>query len=211
MSAKTPPPRVPRSLIVRLAQEDFARNGPPGMVEMPLCYEFFVRNYRPTTMGPTPGNDTNIFDDLWTWITPGGMLAINANTDPSRYGWNAGVGKPMAVLNPGWWPFYRGAHKGRKPSMRQYDVEQGRRAGLPNDGRFSVTRTYAPGDHRNYQESGYYAINQHDNRWAVGTTSEGCLTAHTELYLPFMTQVWSDSKKAKMDTIWCGLIEGPII
>lgn len=204
------PPKAPRSLIVRLAEEDFARSGPPG-VAMPTHYLVAVRGYRAQSMGPTKGNDTNIMDDALFWVTPEGVTAINANTDPSRYGWNAGVGKPMAVLQTGWWPFYRGPHKGRTPSLRQHTVEQGRAKRLPNDGRFAVTRTYAPGDPRNYQEAGYYAINVHDTRWSTGTSSEGCLTAHPDVYVPFMTQVWKDSKKARVDTIWCCLLEGPVI
>jgi hypothetical protein len=205
-----PPPKAPRALVLSLAEEDWERNGPPGM-PLPECFEFMVRGYRARSMGPTPGNDVGIFDDAWFWITPDGMLACNGNTDPSRYGWNSGAGKPMAVLQTGWWPFFRGAHRGRVPALRQYDVAQGRAAGVPNDGRFTVTRTYAPGDKRNYQEAGYYAINQHETRWSKGTSSEGCLTAHTEVYRPFMERVWKDSKAAKMNTIWCGLIDGPIV
>lgn len=205
---RRPTPRASRKLIVRLATAEWERIYPG--VPMPSHYLFAVRGYYATTMGPTAGNDVAINDDAWFFVTPDGMRSIAANTDPTRYGWNAGAGKPMAVLNPGFWPFYRGAHKGRTPSLRQYTAEEAKKAKVPNDGRFSVTRTYKPGDRRNYQESGYYAINAH-SQVGSGTSSEGCQTAPNPEYEEFMQAVWDETKAAKLATVWYGLIDGPII
>jgi lysozyme len=177
---------------------------------MPPRYEVVVRGYRATTMGPTPGNDPGIWDDAFFWLTPQRMTAQNGNADPSRYGWNANAGKPMAVLNIGCWPFRRGPHRGRTPALRQIAPGETLAKKVPNDGRFSVTRTYAKGDPRNYQEAGYYAINQHSGSLNT-TSSEGCLTLPPHISRSFLQTIWDDTLKARQDIIWCLLIEGPII
>ncbi len=210
MSLIVPPlPKAPRSLIEEVAAAHWATHGPAGWA-MPPRYEVVVRGYRATTMGPTPGNDPGIWDDAFFWLTPQRMTAQNGNADPSRYGWNANAGKPMAVLNIGCWPFRRGPHRGRTPALRQIAPGETLAKKVPNDGRFSVTRTYAKGDPRNYQEAGYYAINQHSGSLNT-TSSEGCLTLPPHISRSFLQTIWDDTLKARQDIIWCLLIEGPII
>ena len=205
-----PPPRASRALVTQLAQTRWELEGLDKRVgPLPSHYLLAVRGYRATSMGPTPDNDVGIYDDATFFVTPTTMVAINSNTDPSRYGWNAGAGKPMASLNPGFWPFHRGTHKGKTPALRQYDTESGRRLNIPNDGRFAVTRTYTKGDTRNYQESGYYAINHHPGG-NTGTSSEGCQTYPRDLATKFLQTVWDATKAAGVNTIWYGLLEGPI-
>jgi hypothetical protein len=209
MSLIVPPkPKASRALIESVAAAHWATHGPDDLPS-PLWYELVVRGYRATSMGPTPGNDPGIWDDAFFWVTPERMIAQNGNADPSRYGLNAGVGKPMAVLNVGCWPFRRGPHKGRTPALRQIDPSEALAKKVPFDGRFSVTRTYAKGDKRNYQEAGYYAINQHPGG-VHGTSSEGCLTLPPHVSRAFLQAIWDDTLKARQDIIWCLLVEGPI-
>jgi hypothetical protein len=200
-------PKANRSTITRLAKEAWLRAGHTD--PLPTHYIFAVRGYWPLTMGKTPGNDPGVYDDAWFYVSPTTFLAIAANTDPSRYGWNAGAGKPMAVLDTGFWPFRRGPHKNRTPALRQLTLEEARKVGLPGDGRFSVTRTYAPGDSRNYKEAGYFAINCHSGG-VNGTSSEGCQTAPPDTFAEFMGIVWKETKAAGVGILWYGLVDGPL-
>lgn len=208
--ALPPKPRAPRELIVKLAAEHWARQF--QATPLPTRFELAVRGYRRDSMGQPGVNDVGMWDDAFFWVTPTGMIAENGNTDPSRYGWNANAGKPMAILQTGCWPFRRGPHKGRLPAFRQFtDEEADAAGGLPHDGRFAVTRIWKPGDKRNYQEAGYYAINQHFG--GVNTTSsEGCLTVpHNARGRAYLQQKFDDSKNAKMKVVWTILVDGPII
>ncbi len=200
-------PKATREQVMPLAQEAWRTSGNPGL--LPSHFILAVRGYWPVSMGPTPGNDAGIFDDAWFLVTPTEFIGIPANTDPSRYGWNANAGKPMAVLQPGFWPFYRGAHRGKTPALRQYTPEEAKACKLDGDGSFKVCRTYAPGDSRNYMERGYYAINCHSGS-EVRTSSEGCQTCPASLFQSFMNRVWNVTRDARISTVWYGLVEGPI-
>lgn len=203
-------PKAKRALIEALAADHWARFGIMH-APLPSHYLIGVRGYRSDSMGKPGMNDFGIWDDAIFYVSPTTFLAENANTDPSRVGWNGNAGKPMAVLNPGFWPFRRGPHKGRIPALRQMTSEEARfRGGVPNDGRFSVTRTYAVGDKRNYQEAGYYAINVHPGG-EVGTSSEGCQTLPKGRSDKFLQTVWDETEAAKINVIWYGLIDGPIV
>lgn len=200
-------PKASKELVVKLATEEWARirGG-----KMPEYYAFAVRGYRATTMGPTPGNDPGIWDDAMFFVGPDIFLAEDANTDPSRYGWNAHADKPMAVLDPGIWPFRRGPHKGHSPALRQMTEEEAETFKASNGGRFSVTRTYAPGDKRNYKEAGYFAINVHPGG-INGTSSEGCQTLPRDRSDQFLQKVWDLTRAAKQDVIEYILVTGPIL
>lgn len=200
-------PKAKRELVERLAREEWARSGP--QLPFPDRLIVAVRGYRATSMGPTKGNDAGIYDDAMFYLAPDKFIPENANTDPSRYGWNAGAGKPMAVLNTGCWAFRRGPHKGCTPALRQFTISEAQKAKVPHDGLFSVTRTYAPGDRRNYIEAGYYAINAHPGG-INGTSSEGCQTLPRDRADAFLQTVWDDTLKAKQTIIWYILIDGPI-
>lgn len=201
-------PQATREQVIAAAKEHWFRKGPRLGMAMPTTFLFAVRGYWPVSMGPTSGNDPGVFDDAWFLVTPDRFLAIPANTDPSRYGWNSNAGKPMAVLQPGWWPFYRGAHKGKIPALRQFTTEEAAPLKVPNNGKFRVMRTYAKGDPRNYLEDGYFAINCHSGG-IENTSSEGCQTASSRLFKDFMTTVWEETRK-QGTVVWYGLIDGPI-
>lgn len=201
-------PKAKRSLIESVAAEHWTRFGPKD-IAMPERYAVGVRAYRRDTMGKPGVNDFGIWDDALFYVSPDMYLAENANTDPSRVGWNANADKPMAVLNAGVWAFRRGPHRGRTPALRQMTHDEAKKRGVPGDGRFSVTRTYAVGDKRNYIEAGYYAINMHPGGYS-STSSEGCQTIPTDRAENFLQKIWDDTAAAKLDYMWYLLVEGPI-
>lgn len=182
-----------------------------GKGPFPPAYFFAVRGYWPKTMGPTPGNDPGVYDDAIFFATADGSVfrAEQANTDPSRYGWNAGASKPMAVLNTGIWHFRRGAHKNKTPAFRQMTSDEAKLLGAPNNGYFSVTRTYAIGDPRNYQQAGYYAINIHPGG-INGTSSEGCQTFPRSVATKVLQLAWDTTKNLNMKIVPYILVDGPI-
>jgi hypothetical protein len=202
-------PKATRALVESVAAEQWSRCGPSN-IALPDRYLVGVRGYRRDTMGKSGVNDFGIWDDAMFYVAPGAFLVENANTDPSRVGWNAVAGKPMAVLQPGCWPFRRGPHKGKTPAYRQMTLPEARKYDVPNGGRFAVTRTYAVGDPRNYQEAGYYAINIHPGG-INGTSSEGCQTIPTDRSQKFLQAVWDDTLNAKLPYFWYLLVEGLII
>lgn len=208
-------PQAPKELVLRLSEEGFDRYNLDGT---PVCWWLAVRGYWPQSMGPTRKNDPGVWDDAMFFVCPSREIFIpqQANTDPSRYGWNSGAGKPMAVLNTGLWFFRRGAHKGKTPAFRQLTPEEARAHNaakkkhlVPNDGRFSVTRTYAEGDKRNYVEAGYYAINIHPGG-INGTSSEGCQTVPRAVATNFLQKCWDTSLTSMIDAIPYLLVDGPI-
>lgn len=209
MSRPTTLPKVTRSLVESVAAEHWTRCQ-KDQIALPERYILGVRGYRLNTMGKPGENDFGIWDDAMFYVSPTMFLAENANTDPSRLGWNAGVGKPMAVLNTGCWPFRRGPHKGRTPAFRQMTHNEAKQRNAPNDGRFEVTRTFAVGDKRNYVEAGYYAINIHPGG-NVGTSSEGCQTIPANRSDRFLQKIWDDTMEANMPFVWYLLVEGPIV
>lgn len=127
-----------------------------------------VRGYYRDSLGAPGANDRGIYDDALFLILPGGgMLACNANTDPSRVrkGSGTGAGKGMARLNPGVWRVY------------QFDVHRrgtasGHEALCQRAGPVSVTRDGVDGD---YVQTGDFGINIHRGGNTT-TSSEGCQT-----------------------------------
>lgn len=168
-----------------------------------------VRGYYRDTVGKPGVNDVGVYDDAMFLVANGVFIPVNANTDPSRVGWNAGVDKPFAMLQPGLWYFRRGPHKGKLPALRQCTDEEADDLGIPNDGEFLVERTFGPGDQRNYKERGYYAINIHSGGQS-STSSWGCQTIPPAQFEAFMLAVFEHSKKANQRRIPYLLIEGPI-
>ena len=204
-----PPPKIKRDLAVSIAEVEWKAKH--GSDPMPLVYLFMCRGYRAASMGPTPLNDVGIWDDLMCLVTPHSFDSINANLDSSRLGWNEGVGKPFGILQPGWWMWYPGAHKGKRPAFRQADDgETGRKLGFPHDGKFFVERSYGRGDKRNYFEWGHQQVNIHLGG-VNGTSSWLCLTVPPEGGKPFLQRA-VDALKAYDQKYMHGLIvEGPII
>jgi len=134
--------------------------------EFPTTYVFASRAYYRDSMGKPGVNDISMYDDAIFIVTPDHFSAWNANTDPSRYGWNAGAGKFMARLKAGVWSFRRLKHKMNSPSgymafgqgSQPVTVERVRQ-----DGSIATT------------ESGVFGINLHRGG-NNGTSSEGCQT-----------------------------------
>lgn len=169
-----------------------------------------VRGYRQDSMGVVGQNDVGIYDDAIFMIAPNAFLAANANTDPSKLGWNPSVGKPFAMLQTGIWYFRRGPHKGRTPALRQYTDEEAAGLGIPDNGEFLVERMFGKNDKRNYKEKGYFAINIHSGGDAT-TSSWGCQTIPPAEFFSFMDAVWKESINAKQRRIPYYLTEGPIV
>ena len=169
-----------------------------------------IRGYYRDTMGTAGKNDVGLYDDAAFLITPQGMLSFNFNTDPSRLGWNPGVGKPFAVLRPGLWYFRRGPHKAHPRALRQCTDEEARNLGIPNEGEFEVERSFGQGDKRNFFETNYFAINIHPGGENT-TSSWGCQTLPPAQFKQFIERVWGESIHARQNRIPYLLVEGPLI
>ncbi|MEK7952800.1 hypothetical protein [Luteolibacter soli] len=202
-------PKAPVSLIKTLALEAWLKDGNTG--PLPKVYNLAVRGYRAESMGPTKENDFGYFDDAFFLVTPEWMLPANANTDPSRLGWNEGVGKPYGMLKPGVWWMYSGAHKGRKPALRQADdAEVAKQLGIPHEGKFHIRRMWGRDDPRNYDEWGHQQVNLHFGRGPItGTSSWLCLTVPEGS--PWIQEAVNALKKYGQKLLPNILIEGPII
>jgi lysozyme len=169
-----------------------------------------VRGYRRDSMGVPGQNDVGIYDDAIFLVGPNLFLSANANTDPSKLGWNSGVGKPFAMLQNGLWYFRRGPHKGKTPALRQATDEEAASLKIPHEGEFLVERCFGKNDSRNYKEWGYFAINIHAGG-EKSTSSWGCQTIPPDEFLHFMDAVWKTSINAKQNRIPYFLINGPIV
>ena len=202
-------PKAHRGLIDRLALPVWQAENPGR--PMPQVYFVMVRGYRTRTMGDPGRNDVGIFDDAAFLCTPTLYLAEDSNTDPSRLGWNPGVGKPYGMLksNRVWW-FYPGAHKGHRPSFRQADdAEVAMNLGIPHEGKFEVTRMWGHGDPRNYDEWGHQQVNIH--RAGMSATSSWlCLTVPLDRCDAFLQIATDDLKRHGQKTIPVILLEGPV-
>ena len=174
------------------------------------CAILAIRGYYLDTMGELGVNDVGVYDDAMFFVGPGVFRSVRANTDPSKLGYNAAVGKPFAMLQPGTWPFIRGTHKGRSPALRQLDEETADEYGLANHGHFKVWRARSMQEVREGSartDEGYFAINIHSGGVA-STSSWGCLTIPPSAYLNFMEQVWQSMIGQGIKIIYVKLIEG---
>lgn len=183
-----------------------------GLVPEHPCAILAVRGYYTKTMGNPESNDAGIYDDAAFFVHGGGMIATQWNTDPSRLGWNPGVGKNFAMLCPGDWFFIRGPHKGKTPALRQATEEEADKFGIPNHGHFKVFRAKNMADVLKGTariEEGYYAINCHRGGDAT-TSSWGCQTEPADDYPRFLREVWNRTTAAKMKRIPYRLIDGPV-
>ena len=200
------PPKAPEELIRKL----LAVAGLPTPQE-PVAL-LGVRAYRRDTMGVPGRNDVGTYDDAIFLVAPGFFRAENANTDPSRIGWNAAIGKEFAMLCPGTWYFIRGAHKGRVPALRQADEDQADEAGIPNHGKFKVWRAKTMDAVINGTarvDEGNFNINIHSGGSAT-TSSWGCQTIPPDRFNSFMSEVWHHMIKHDQKRIAYHLIDGPI-
>lgn len=175
-----------------------------------------VRAYRRDTMGVPGRNDVGIYDDAIFLRHTGGVTNFNANCDPSKIGWNPGIGKPFALLQPGVWPFILGLHKGQYAALRQPYEEQamniGLRAAYPlgdprTYGHFTVQRDDGRG-HR-YDDTGYHAINIHRGS-EYGTSSWGCQTLPPREWPHFIALCQAQFPKTGQKWVPYCLIDGPV-
>lgn len=181
----------------------------PGEVK-PKVVALFIRGYREKTMGDPTRNDVNEIDDYAGWRSPERRYQCNANTDPSKLGWNSAIGKPYAMLKPGIWDFYPGAHRGKRPALRQADnAEVAKKLGIRHEGKFQVTRMWGWNDPRNYDEWGHQQINIHP-MGISSTSSWACLTIPMDFVNPFLSGVTRAMKIYGQKVIPVALIEGPV-
>jgi len=154
-------PRITHDEVVSI----LAANG----CDMTKCAWLAIRGYYLDSEGVVGKNDRNKWDDAWCLYSPQhGVITYRANTDPTGYrpGSGTGAGKGRASLAPGVWLYGAGKHKGR-PAFRQCaDV--------------LVMRDQIGGG--TYPHWGQHAINLHDAK-GNGTSSEGCQTAPTSIFV----------------------------
>jgi lysozyme len=121
-----------------------------------------VRAYYRDSMGTTGRNDYGMYDDALFWVAPSALGAYNANTDPSRLGWNPNAQKFMARLRAGCWRYIEWKHK-----QQYWAFGQG-------SNKVAVDRVKEDGTVAK-TETGVFGINVHRGG-SKGTSSEGCVT-----------------------------------
>ena len=159
--------------------EALAKNGVTELV----CL-FGIRGYYRDSMGVVGKNDVGMYDDAIIVISPNVHAAFNANTDPSRLGWNAKAGKPMAQLKRGVWRYKVGKHGLNRGNPYTALVQ-------------AVPVTVHRGDK---EETGWFGINIHRGGFK-STSSEGCQTVVPEQWDSFITLVRSEMKRSNAKTI----------
>lgn len=134
-------------------------NGVPNSPYRDKVCVVAIRGYYLDSMGRAKVNDRRIYDDAMFIVSPRGIFAYQANTDPNGYrkGRGTGRGKGMAMLKPGVHIYAKGRHKGRL-AFRQAEP-------------FTVIRDGNPP----YEHVGYHAINLHSGGYN-STSSLGCQT-----------------------------------
>lgn len=200
MPPTTPPAKPAATETIVRAAAAAAWKARHGDTPMPSLYLLAVRPYFRDTMGAPGKNDLGIYDDAIFIVTTHGMSAWNANTDPSRAGWNSKAGKYMARLAPGIWKFRRLKHHASSPD------------GYMAYGQGEVPVTV----HRLRQdltiattETGCFGINLH--RGGVnGTSSEGCLTIPREQWPQFDAALFHSLTAASNMAFHLIMIDGPI-
>jgi lysozyme len=138
------------------------------------------RGYYLDSMGVAGANDLGIYDDAVFVGGPTGFRSFNANTDPARRGWNASVGKPMAMLQTGVWLYRIGRHRNQYTALIQAQA-------------VTVLRD-------TWEETGWFGINIHrGSRNSV--SSEGCQTIWPDQWAEFIAFVQAQMRAADRRTI----------
>ena len=199
MSAPIPTgrPRASLDLVVSHARAAWDLEHPAS--PLPETFVLMNRAYYDSSMGRA-GNDVGMYDDAAFIVSPLGFTGWNANTDPSRYGWNAGAGKYMARLKPGIYTYRRLRHHASRPDGylafgqgdRPVTVER-----IKEDG--GIART----------ETGCFGINLHRGG-NNGTSSEGCMTIPTGQWPAFDQTLSGILKSLNTVEFTLILIEGAI-
>lgn len=135
-----------------------------------------IRGYYKKTMGNPVTNDVGIYDDAIFILTPDGMKAYNANTDPSV------LRKGIAVLKEGLHWYKKGLHGISKGAGKAYPAFRpaSKDEGVP------VTR--------DGKDSRGIAINMHKGGYHQ-TSSEGCQTIYPDQWQEFQTTAYAELDK----------------
>lgn len=140
-----------------------------------------IRGYYSNSMGPTPNNDINLYDDAMA-VVGSKYETFNANTDPSFV---KRRNKSLAFLKEGVYKFAKGKHKGRYNALRAFP--EGVELPVTREGKDSIA-TF---------------INIHKGGTA-GTDvvwSEGCQTIPKTQYDEFIDLVYKEMDKAAQKTV----------
>lgn len=151
-----------------------------------------VRGYYSKTMGDTPGNDINLYDDAMILVGQNVFGTWNSNTDPSF------VNKGLATLLPGVYLFHKGKHHGRYNALRSF----------PEGVSWPCTRDGKP--------SKCSAINIHkgglQNSLKDGVTwSHGCQTIPSTQWDEFIETVYKFMYEKKLTQITYILVEADAV
>lgn len=183
---------IPGSVPQRSAEEvrQLLRAG--GLTD-PVCL-MGERGYYRRTMGDPTRNDRGIYDDAIWVVSPNGVVAFNANVDPSaRY-------RPgLATLQPGIWSYVVDIHGKSKPKPRQYlALVQAADVIVHRDGTEGVAK--GARDARGFHLGGgrwrgMFGINVH--RGGRSTTSSlGCQTVPPGQWDAFFALVRNEMRRA---------------
>jgi lysozyme len=193
-------PKASESVVRSAAQKAWNAYGKTG--PLPDHFVLMVRGYYRDTMGDPGKNDVGIYDDAAFILTTHGMTAWNANTDPSRYGWNPGAGKYMARLKPGIYAYRALKHH---PSRPDGYMAFGQGDNPVTVQRIKQDRTIVT------EETGCFGINLHRGGRSGGTSSEGCLTIPVEQWQQFHQANTTALASRSTNNFPLVLIEGPIV
>lgn len=176
MAQAITPARVPQQGLAGV----LARLDAAGLVLDRTQHPLFivgVRGYYRDTMGVVGKNDRGLYDDALFVVSPNGLMAFNANTDPSSYRKATKDTRGMATLVPGlYFAWVIGQHKGYR-ALQQIG------------GPVTVAR-----DGESALDTGYFGINGH--RGSVhGTSSEGCQTVVPTQWPSFIALVESEARR----------------
>ncbi len=186
-------PKAGLTLVMDTAREAWRRAN--GSTSLPETFVLAVRGYYSRSIGED-GNDINAYDDAHFIISPAGFSAWNSNTDPTRYGWNAGAGKFMARLAVGCWKFQSLTHRGKYQAFGQ------------GDNPVKVERVKADGNIAR-TETGLFGINDHLGG-VNGTSSEGCMTHPSSQWEAFRKELNRVIGLSALKNYNFIFVEGPI-
>lgn len=148
-----------------------------------------LRGYYAKTMGETPENERNIYDDALFVLSVNAYAAFNANTDPTL------TRKNMACLVAGRYVYGLGIHRGRKS---QY-------AAVVQRGSVTVKRDGVGLDTDNPPRR-RFGINIHKGGFTE-TSSEGCQTIYPAQWEAFLHLVYSEAERSKITEFPYVLVE----
>jgi hypothetical protein len=145
-----------------------------------------VRGYYLNSMGRPGVNDFGVYDDALILVSSGGetYATFNANTDPSRLGYNKAAGKQMAVLKPGLYHYKLGLHGITRGNPYQALVQAGEVTVLRGD----------------KEEAGWFGVNIHRGS-NNSTSSQGCVTLPPAQWPAFIALVKMELKRSNAPSL----------